>query len=891
VPKIPFLHAPICRILMILMALLCLGTTKTAAQEADRPAAKRMALLPFTVHSRTDADRLRAAVGDALTAELRKSSRYMELIPAADFAQEVEGRPVDDALALRVGRATGADYVLKGSVTEFGETVSVDATLMDIRSGKSLPGLVVQGKGRDGIPRLATQLAAEILIRTSARARIHTVEIRGNRRIESDAVRQVLKSVPGRLLSEEALSQDIKAIYKMGFFEDVQAAVSDGPDGKAITFTVRERPMITEVRIKGNKAIDTGDIEAVLTVKPRQTVNREKIKGDVEKIRGLYDTKGYYNVEIADAVEQEGEKDLRVVFNIKENKRLFVKAIRFRGNQAFTDKQLRNMMTTNEWGLLHFLTDSGVLKRETLKQDIGKLNAFYLNNGYINAQIGEPEITHDAKGIYVMIPIIEGKPFKVGTVEIRGDTLKTSHDELREKLSILTKTYYNREAIVRDIDFLTRTCNDEGYAYADITPRTTPQEKTQSVDIVYDIAKGKQVYFNRISIVGNTKTRDKVIRRQLAIVEGDLYSSSAMKASYMALNRLRYFEEVDFQSERGPDETLTDVTIRVKEKPTGIFSVGAGYSAQDAAMITGQVSQQNLFGRGQILSLKANVGTKVAMYELAFTEPWLFDIPLWSQANLWNFTREFDTYNLDSSGFGATLGYPIWKNITGYLGYRFARDNVKDIQTGASYYIRKQAGWTTTSSVSLTLSLDTTDDSMFPSRGTRISTTVDHAGGPLGGDNSFTKYGASAAWFYPLPLEMVFDVRGRIGYLQNNSDRDLPIYERFILGGINTLRGLRDVGTRDPATGDIIGGTTMLCGSVEVVFPLIKNAGMKGVVFYDTGNAWDGGYSLSDLRQTAGLGVRWYSPIGPLRLEWGYVLDRKENESASRFEFTIGMFM
>ena len=180
---------------------------------------------------------------------------------------------------------------------------------------------------------------------------------------------------------------------------------------------------------------------------------------------------------------------------------------------------------------------------------------------------------------------------------------------------------------------------------------------------------------------------------------------------------------------------------------------------------------------------------------------------------------------------------------------------------------------------------------MFPSRGTRISTTVDHAGGPLGGDNSFTKYGASAAWFYPLPLEMVFDVRGRIGYLQNNSDRDLPIYERFILGGINTLRGLRDVGTRDPATGDIIGGTTMLCGSVEVVFPLIKNAGMKGVVFYDTGNAWDGGYSLSDLRQTAGLGVRWYSPIGPLRLEWGYVLDRKENESASRFEFTIGMFM
>jgi outer membrane protein insertion porin family len=892
VPEKPHPLAPACRLLLFLLALLCLWPAETSAQESGKPGPKKAALLPFAVHSRSDAAGLQTAIGEALKDELRKSSRYLELIPGSAFAPEIEGKPLDDALALRVGQTAGADVVLRGSLTEFGESVSVDVSLLFVRSGKSVSGISAQGKGREDIPRMAAQLAAEILIRTSAAARLAKIDIQGNRRIESDAIRQVVKSTAGQLLFDETLSRDLKAIYRMGYFEDVQASVADGPEGKVLTFTVRERPMITEVRIKGNKAIDTGDIEAVLGVKTRQIVNRERVKEDVEKIRALYVGKGYYNVEIADAVEREGDKEVRVVFTITENKRLFIKAIRFEGNQAFTEKQLRNMMATDEWGLLHFFTDSGVLKTDVLKQDIGKLNAFYLNNGYINAQIGEPEVTHDAKGIYVKIRVIEGKPFKVGNVEIQGDPLQTSRETLRENLAILGKTYYNREAIVRDIDTLTRVCNDEGYAYADVTPRTKAQEKTQTVDIVYEIAKGKQVYFNRISIVGNTRTRDKVLRRQLNIVEGDLYNSSKMKQSYMALNRLRYFEEVDFQSEKGPDDTLTNVTIRVKEKPTGMFSIGAGYSAQEAAMVMGQISQQNLFGRGQILSLKANIGSETAMYELSFTEPWLFDIPLWSQFSLWNFTREYDTYDLDSTGVGATLGYPLWERITGYLGYRLSIDDVYNIdETDASYYVQEQAGKATTSSASLTLSRDTTDDTLFPSSGTRVSASINYAGGPLGGDHDFTKYGATAAWFYPLPLDMVFNIRGRIGYLQRNGDTQLPIYERYVLGGISTLRGLRDVGPMDERTGDIIGGTTMLCGSVEIIFPLIRNAGMKGVVFYDTGNTWESGYSLSDLRQTAGVGIRWYSPIGPLRLEWGYVLDKKDDEDASRFEFTIGMFM
>jgi outer membrane protein insertion porin family len=216
---------------------------------------------------------------------------------------------------------------------------------------------------------------------------------------------------------------------------------------------------------------------------------------------------------------------------------------------------------------------------------------------------------------------------------------------------------------------------------------------------------------------------------------------------------------------------------------------------------------------------------------------------------------------------------------------------VRDIQDIASYYIKKQAGQTTSSGVTLSMTRDSTDDIMFPSTGSKNSGSVEYTGGPLLGDVSFTRYGATSAWFFPLPFDTVFAARGRIGYIQPREGKDVPIYERYTLGGISTLRGLREVGPRDPMTGDVIGGLTMLCFNIEYIFPLIKNAGMKGVIFFDTGNAWQSGYNLGDMRKTAGVGLRWYSPIGPLRLEWGYVLDQKVNESPSRFEFTIGMFM
>ncbi len=859
-----------------------------AAAAPPEPVA--VAIIPFTVHSKSPAAFLQDSFYDNLVRELGKA-KNVRIIEKGKILPLLAGQKTDDKAITAVGKAVGAGYVVSGTVTELGETLNVDMRIFDVAAGKYLPPVSAQGKGPESILAIAGQLRGDILIKTSATQRIAAIGFQGNKKIENSAISQVLKSTPGGIYSETNLNEDIRAIYKLGYFDDVAADVADTPEGKTITFIVKEKGLITDIQIKGNKKLDTKDIEAVLTFKTRQALSKEKIATSMEKIKALYDDKGYFNAEISYAIEREREKDIRVIFTIKENSRLYIKKISFEGNRSFRDNELKKIMKTSEQGFFYFFTDSGLLKKTELKQDINRLNAFYLNNGFITAQVGDGIISYDKKGVYIKIPITEGQRFRVGRVDVTGDELKVKRSELMEKLNIRKQEHFDRGAVIKDMELLTQACNDEGYAYAEVTPITRVNDNALNVDINYDLKKGNLVYFNRISLIGNTKTRDKVIRRSLQMTEGELYSSTKMKDSYKNLMRMRYFEEVDFQSEKGPDDSLADVNIRLKEKPTGMVSMGAGYSALDKAMVMAQISQQNLFGRGQILSLKANIGSVSSYYDISFTDPWLFDIPLWSKFDLWNSSRIYDTYDLGTKGGGAVFGYPLWEKVTGYVSYTLAFTDVTNISPFASNYIKQQAGNATTSSMGFTLSRDTTDDDFFPTTGSKNAATILQAGWLLGGTVSFTKYTGTSTWFFPLPLETVFDIRGRIGFLQPNEGKELPVYERYYLGGINSLRGLRDIGPRDPVTGDLIGGKTMLSFNADFVFPLIKNAGMKGVVFYDTGNAWENGYHLDDMRQTAGVGIRWYSPVGPLRLEWGYVLDRKEGEDPSRWEFMIGMMM
>jgi len=873
----------VCQTYLIFLLLILFFVPQVHSQEL-----KKISILPFEVYSSGNSAAIKESLYKNLVEELKKE-KLVQIIPADAFLKS--NIKMDETQAIKNGKSLDADFVIIGSLTQLGETLNIDAKIIDVAKANILSTAFVQGKGLANMGAIAAQLKTEILIRTGLVQKIARIEIRGNRKIESSAIIAQIKSKVGNNFFEAEIAADIKTIFKMGFFLDVAAESTSIPEGKIITFIVQEKGLISEIQINGNKALSKSDIQEVLTIKTRQSLNQEKIKEDIEKIKTLYNSKGYYNVEINDKVEHDGEKDFRVILNIKEDVKLYVKSITFEGNEAFSSKELRNMMSTSEHGIFSFITDSGLLKRDQLKQDIGKLNAYYFNNGFINSQVGEPEITIDKKGIYIKIKIKEGKRFKVDKVEISGDLLEKPRGELLKSLKIKKGDNYSREAIMKDIDFLTQACNDEGYANADINPKINTRENEQLVDMDFHITKGGLVYINHINITGNTITRDKVIRRQLAVVEGDLYSSSKLKTSYSNLNKLRYFEEVDFQTEKEPDKSKTDINIRVKEKSTGMFMVGAGYSAVDQAVIMGQITQQNFLGYGQILSLKASLGSTTNNIDLSFTEPWLFDMPLWCKADIWKYKKDYDSYTLDTRGAGITLGYPLWEKVVGYIGYKLTSDDISDVSTSAPFQVIEQEGQLITSAVTLSLVRDTTDDYIFPSKGTKANISLTQAGGLLHGDASYTQYAASLFAYYPLPLDVVFGVKSRIGYIQGHDGVEIPIFTRYVLGGINSLRGFRYIGPTNPGTEDVIGGTTMLIFNVELVFPFIKESGMKIVTFYDAGNAWNDRYYLNDLRQSVGLGIRWYSPIGPLRLEYGHIINRKglNDDSTGRWEFTIGM--
>ena len=868
-------------LLLIFFPLNVLSATDSSIEDGG---VERIAIFPFEIHSSGDVLLLQEQVTGKLAAGLIESE-YIELVNKEALQEVTKSEKLTDRSAVAAGKKVGADFVVVGSVTRLGEMFSADVGVINVKSGHRL-NIFAQGKDMDD---LAARLNNDILLKTLVDQVIEEINFTGNSRIEGSAIYNVLKNTKGRLFSKRGLSADIKAIYKLGYFKNVTAEVTSTRRGKIIKFILEEMPLITSVGIEGNDEVDKEDIEEVVTIKERQVLNLSRVKSDIANIETLYRNEGFLNAEVKYSTFKTN-KGVRVSFDITENRELYVKKITFEGNRAYTSDELSDMLETSVWGIFHFISDSGVFNEYKLKQDTSRLMAFYLNNGYVDAIIGEPEITHDEKWIFIKIPVIEGKQFMVGKVEITGDTLTVPRAELITELQITDKDYFDREAIIKDVDMLTDACNEEGYAYAGVVPRTVSRNEDQKMDVTYNIDKGDLIYINRIYITGNTSTRDKVIRRQLAVVEKDLYDSSKVKMSYMRLNRLRYFEEVNFQTEKGTDEGFMDVNVHVKERATGMFSVGAGYSAVDKAVFTAQVSEQNLFGRGQTLGLTAYFGSTKTSYNLSFVEPWLFDIPLWSKFELWDMDRDYDSYDVSSQGFGTTLAYPLFEYVTGSAAYRLTFDDITNVTSTASQWLKDQAGETMSSGVTLGLSRNTTDDRMFPSRGSSNSVSAQLTGTIFQGDVSFARYVADSKWFFPMPLDTVFGIHGKIGYIQGLEGKEIPVFERFYLGGINSLRGLRSVGPVD-SNGDCIGGETMLNFNVEVLFPLLKDAGLRGVVFFDTGNAWNSGYYLDDMRRTAGAGVRWYSPIGPLRLEWGYVLDKEEGESPSRWEFTIGLML
>jgi outer membrane protein insertion porin family len=679
----------------------------------------------------------------------------------------------------------------------------------------------------------------------------------------------------------------------MGFFTDVRIDTEDGPKGKVVVINVQEKPSISKITFEGNKKEKDDDLKKETGIKLYSIFSQSEVKQSVNRLKEYYRQKGYYKVEIQDKVKDLPNNEVALSYEVQEGEKLYITKIAFQGNTQFSERKLSGLMETSEKGFFSWFTQSGLLDRKKLDFDMSKITAFYHNNGYIRAKTGEPKITVEEKGLTVTIEIIEGPQYAVNEVRIEGDLLKPE-EELMQKVSIKKEKFFSREVVRKDLMALRDVYADDGYAYAEIVPVTKEDDKNNLVDITYRISQKGKVRFERINIAGNTVTRDKVIRRELKVVEGEDFSGTNLKKSSQNLHRLGFFEDVEIQTRKGTQDDLMILDLNVKERPTGSFSIGAGYSSFDGAIASFSVTQNNLFGLGQKLSATGMIGGRTTEFDIRFVEPWFLDKPVNMEVTLYNMKREYYEYTKDS--LGGSLVYSWLVGIDDFTrwiaGYAYDDATISDVSTDAAYAIKEMVGRNVTSSVTLGIRRNSKDRPFNATEGSLNSFTIEYAGDPLGGDVAFNKYLLTSTWYFPMAWNTVFMASGRWGYVQGReSDGKLPVYQKFRIGGINTIRGFDDweISPKDPATGDPIGGEKMQIYNFEYRFPLLKEQGISGLIFFDAGNSYtDESFSWSTIKKSVGPGIRWYSPIGPLRLEYGKVISPKDDEPSGNYHFSVG---
>jgi len=718
---------------------------------------------------------------------------------------------------------------------------------------------------------------------------ISKITILGNVKVEEGVIRSAIKSRVGGPFSAEQVREDLRSIFNLGYFSDIQVDIKSTPQGKEIIFIVAEKPSIKAILIDGDQKVKLQDIKEKITLTSRSILNLDKVKENTENIRKLYFSKGYYGVKVEYKIDYLETNEAVVTFHITEGTKGRIKKIVFIGNKHIKSSQLRKVMKTKRRNILSFLLKTGVLDEDILKNDLQMLGAYYADQGYLDVKISEPKIDlHDPKRIQIEIEIVEGPQYRLGNIDFRGDVLTTKED-LFKVLRIKRNDVYRNSIIRREIGALTERFSNQGYAYVEILPETSVDPKNLLVHITFDIAKKKRVSFEKIQITGNTKSRDKVIRRELRLAEGELYNATLLNKSRDRLRRLGFFKEVDFTTSQGSTDEKINLDVKVEETPTGAFSFGAGYSSIEQVVGSASVSDRNIFGLGYSGTILFRLGSLVRDIRLSFTDPYFLGYPYAAGFDLYNENREFDTYSYKITGGDLRFGKELTEDIRADAMYKLENVNVFDISEGASRIIKEQEGRKTTSSVSLSFSMDTRDNFYAPSRGGKHILSLENAGGILGGDNYFVRVAGDSSWFFPLPLNTVLNLHGRAGFIEPYSGREAPIYEKFFVGGLYSIRGF-EYGMAGPVdeNREPLGSLKMIAFNSELIFPLSREIGLRGAVFWDIGKGFDKFSDITPLKTGAGVGIRWFSPIGPIVVNLGFNLSPKEGEKSRVWDFSAG---
>jgi outer membrane protein insertion porin family len=742
--------------------------------------------------------------------------------------------------------------------------------------------------------------------------RIIEIRVEGNRRVEQPAIARALKQKVGEAFDAAKTSDDLRALWALKYFNDVQLLVQRSPAGIAYVIRVEEKPAVRAVTLSGNDELSKDDLKDTIDIKANSILDMAAVKRNVKKVSDKYVEKGYFLAEVTSELRPvEGAPEVDVVIVVKENAKVQVREINLLGVQKVPVAELKGVMATKEGGYLSFLTSEGTYREELFQRDLQVIQAAYYDRGFINVRVDKPvvSLSPDKRFISITLRVEEGEPYRIGKLDFSGDLI-VGKDELKGKMTSKEGEIFNRSLLARDIQAITDVYYDSGFAYANPVPVTAVNGEARTIDLTFDVNKGKQVTIERIDVIGNTKTRDKVIRRQLRVYEGELFSGSGMRRSKEKVTALGFFETVEVTHKPGRDDEHVLVTVEVKEKSTGTFQVGLGFSNIESFIFTAQIAQQNFLGWGQAASFSAQLSGLRQFFQLSYFDPYFLDTNFIFSIDAYRTQLDFFGFIRDAYGGTASLGYYVVADEMSFnLGY--TREFVRVEPSRQSLLLADQFRSGNTSAIRAGWLWDKRNNRLFPSQGWFMNVTAEFAPRAFGGSYLFNRYTGNFRGYIPLPFGAVLKGQLQLGIIQQlEAANGLPASELYYLGGIFTVRGypIRTISpaelaaaTPDGPTSSInVGGDRQIFVNIELEFPIFEKVGIRGVVFYDAGNAFARGVPFFNDRtfpnlplglfHSVGFGFRWFSPIGPLRFEWGIPLNRRLGIDLQpvQFEFTIG---
>ncbi len=890
-----------CLLILVLGMFFCAWDVQAAPQ--------RVLVLPFAVNASSASSQLTRDVPVLVRQNLERHG--LKAVPSS-YAAAGSLSP-----AAARSRAAGAktQYAVWGSLNQVGQGFSLDMQMVDAATGSSRtfhqegenllelnPAVsALVGQAVAAMPAAGSSPSeAAPASHAPVKGGIADIQVKGLKILDADRVLMRVSTHKGDPVNHDAIDEDVRNIWDLGYFTDVNADVVPGAGGPVLVFTVVEKPRIESVRVEGSDAVRLSDINEAMTTHTGSVLNEKVLADDLQKVTDLYHKKGFYLAEVTYDVQSRADGAAAVlVLNVKEGSKLYIKSVKVEGLQEIPERKIKSIISLKERGMFSWFTGTGVLKDESLEQDAQNIRAYFLKHGYVDAQVAAPEVKYDEDGISVVFRVREGMHYKVGQVSLKGDLIDTQERILKE-ISLDDShekgEYFDVEVMQNDIKALTNFYNDYGYAFVDVNVQPNPRREEGVVDVDYVIKPGERQYIRRVEVEGNTRTRDNVILREMRLADGQQFNGAKMRRSAQRLEKTRYFSEVNPKVVPTGNPGEVDLKMGVKETETGIVSIGFGYSTYDKFGIMGTISENNLFGRGYSLGLTGYTSSNQSYVEAQFVNPRVFDTYWGFMFSPFVIQEEWSYFYRRSAGAQARLFHPIGEYTNISFGYKLDRYNLYHMDDNASRIIKAYKGKHWASVVSMGISRDTTNKATFPTEGTKVSLSLQYAGPLTGGDDRFFKPVLEAGFYYGLNDTNILHARGTVGAVYQTANKVVPVFERFWLGSIRTIRGYSydDISPRDKKTDETIGSDRMGYANFEYIWVVKPDIGLALVPFYDIGFNVDHKQVSSvfdKVYQSAGVEVRWRSPMGDLRFAYGYPLSKNSNgikRHSGRFEFSMG---